>query len=506
MYENDHFEWPSFGSFPFKNKYLRIYHGKSNKQHSDIPSIAVFSLLKELDLIEKHSSGYDNFRQQALEEVKKWNEALPKEMEIPKNMISASLNKYYWGQSKYNNMLGLKITVNWKKFFDFLKERSEDRKNIWKTFGYIYNCRELFTQRSLEDQDKFKVQMEKYTGQVRQTASTHINLINTSLSELETTTKNAISKIYKTVIKIAKRDKKEPAYMLYTLIYFNELRLKYKTLRSLTQIGDFSACFSEMRRIIEGLTTHMFWDQLELKILKVDQRAKDIPLLLWFNEGAFKEANELGLNIKEVSNKKQILGNEVLKSLLKESDLNSDNTKIFIEKLHINMSIASFTIIYGKRCSISPLSKYNEKHLNDSKLMITMPDVEFLKIGSQEIVDALTVARIIDSQSSMDIQDRIYNTLKEEKLIIIPPPPTFPLRILGRSILSKETISELKDMYNEFSPFTHSAWESNTVWPFTSVLEIMTFANNMKRFTESMDNAINDFISFFKTTLNVFLI
>lgn len=508
MYEKERSGWPSFGIFRYNGEYLRIHHGQSNKQYMDLPSDAIRNLLINLDSIEQSSSGRVDFKRRALEEVKEWNTKLANELEMPVKMIVASLDKYYWGQADSDGKLGLRITVNWKKFSLFLEERSKDRKDIWKTFGYIYTCRNLFTQLSIEEnKQNFEKIMKRYVKNVKSKSEIYINTIVDSLEILEKTTSNAISKIYNSVTRKSKRDEKDPAYLLYTLIYLNELRLKCNTLRSLTQIGDFPACFSEMRRIIEGLTTHMFWDQLTLKILKIDRRAKDMDLMKVFNGGSFKKAKEHNLIIKEVSNRKQILENEALKLLLNENDLRTDRTKLFINKLHENMSIASYAVIYGKRLSTSNLSK-KEERLKNSKLMILdiKRNVELLKIGSKEIITALTEAGIIDSQSLVDIQDRLYTALKEEQIILTPPPPTFPLRILGHSVLSEGTVSELNDMYNEFSSFTHSTWESNTVWPFTSVLEIMTFTENLKRFTQSLDEAINDFIDFFKSMIDVFLI
>ncbi|MCL5988962.1 MAG: hypothetical protein M1166_01365 [Candidatus Thermoplasmatota archaeon] len=502
-------DWPSYGYFSYKGKYFRLHHGISNRQFADIPSIVVNSLVKTLDDIGQVSLNHADFKKKALEEIEKWNNAIPNELNIPKNLIRASLDKYYWGEISRSSTLGLKIKVDWVIFSQFLEQLSSKKKELWETFGYIYVCRNFLIQRSIkEGKQNFENKMERYVKNIKNKSGAYINQIVDSIDIIEKTTNNAISEIYSTVTRESKKSKKDPAYTLYNLTYLNELRLKCNTLRSLTQIGDFPACFSEMRRIIEGLTTHMFWDQLTLKILKIDRRAKDMDLMAIFKEGSFKEAKEHNLNIKEVSNKKQILDNEALKHILNENSITTDKAKIFIKKLHENMSIASYAIIYGKFLSTSTLSKYNEKRKKQSKLMIIdfNKERDLLEIGSKEIIAALTESGIVDKQSSMNIYDRLCTALKGQEIILTPPPPTLPLRILGHSMLLEKTISELKDMYNEFSPFTHSTWESNTVWPFTSVLEIMTFAEILKRFTESLNNTINDFINFFKPMVNVFLI
>ena len=59
-------------------------------------------------------------------------------------------------------------------------------------------------------------------------------------------------------------------------------------------------------------------------------------------------------------------------------------------------------------------------------------------------------------------------------------------------------------MYNEFSPFTHSTWETYTIWPFTSVLEIMIFKNNLKRFVEIMNKALEDYLVYFNKMIDSF--
>lgn len=502
-------EWPSFGIVPYIGKYFRLHHGISNKQFADIPFPAVISLLRVLGEIETNSLDYADFKRKAQAEIEKWNDTIPKEFEIPKNLIKASLDRYYWGKTGPSAALGLKIKVDRMLFSDFLENQSSRRKDLWKTFGYIYSCRNFFTQRSIEEgKQNFEKKMERYVKNIKIKSGVYIQQIVSSLEMLEKITDNAISEIYRTVIRKSKKDKKEPAYMLYTLIYLNEFRFKCSTLKSLTEIGDFPACFSEMRRIIEGLTTHMFWDQLMLNLLKTEQRAKDVDLMRLFNEGTFKAAKERNLNIKEVSNKKQILANESLKIILNESSLTPDKTRKFVKKMHENMSIASYALIYGKFMSTSEFSGWNEKQIEKSELMIIDPkyDLDSLEIGIREVIDALTSSGIIQTESSNDIHDNLFTSLRKEKIILMPPSPTLPLRIIGYSILSEKPLSELKDMYNEFSPFTHSTWESNTVWPYTSVLEIMTFAENLKRFAQSLDDTINDFIDFFKPMVDIFLI
>lgn len=502
-------DWPSFGYLPYVGKYFRIHHGSSNKQFSDIPSGAIISLIMRLNTIEDSATGFLDFREKALYEINNWNEILPTELQIPKGMIKVSLDKFNWGENKKTHKFGLKVKVDWDIFFEYVEKQSKIEKNLWETFSYIYICKNVFTLKSLkEKKNKFEESMERYTESVKMKSMVYMEETFSSLAIIEKNTEKTISDLYNCINKRSRKLKKDPAYTPYTLIYLNELRLKCHTLEALINVGDFPACLSEMRRIIEGFTIHLFWDQLKINVLKLDSRAKYSELMDVFTEGSYKEARDNNLNIREISKKKDLGENDVLKTILKEYQPDSNEIKIFIKNLHKTMSLATYIIIYGKILSNSTLSKYDDKKIRNSKLSIVdlKENIDILEIAIKEIINALPKRENADTQTLKNIHDIIYNKLNVEKIIIAPPSPTMPLRFLDESVLPHDTYRLLNDMYNEFSPFVHATWESNTVWPFTSVLEIMVFSEILLRFSKAMVFAINDSSGFISSMIDVLLI
>lgn len=500
--------WPSYGYLSYKGKYFRIHHGRSNKQYADLPFTLVLELIAELNRIEDQSANSDEFLSKAKNTVNVWNEQVKNDLGIHENMLLAYLDKYYWGQNVENVAYGLKIRVNWNIFSNFLKERSESPKSVYKVFEYIYTCKSIFTQKLLED-DKFQEKIETYIERVKRAALEDLNEISSLIQELQKSADNARKMVVSQIRKGIKNGKK-PAYILYFLIYINELKLKADTIGYLSEIGDFPTCLSQMRSMIEGLSNHIFWDQLKLNLLKREKDAEGADMMRLFNEDSYKEAMNYNLKIKEIATKSQFTTSEVLKDIVEYFYPTDKEIKDFIVNLNKKMSFASYLLVYGTLVSNSPLNNINTGKLNQSKLYIFDMDntqgKTLLSIGLQEIVDALKDSGSYEEKQIESFRKRVQESMKNEQVVLIPPTPTLPLRIISYSILSSNTASELKDLYNEFSPFTHSTWETNTIWPFTSVLEIMTFKHNLKKFMGVVDAALNDFMKYFNEMLDSFLI
>lgn len=501
--------WPSFGYFSYKGTYFRMHHGNSNKQYADIPSSSVFHLIVELANIDDESSNRQEFWNRAKSKIDEWNDGVKEAFKIPENMIMAALDKYYWGDTEENGVYGLKIRINQKLFFDFLKERSESLKSVYKVFEYIYDCKYIFTERLLEDDD-FPNKMDTYIEKVKETTLEDFNEISRLLQNLIKSADNARYEIVGQINRSSKKGRK-PAYTPYTLIYINELRLKSNSLKSLTDIGDFSASLSQMRGIIEGLTSNIFLDQLHLNFISKYKTGKVRDLRDLFNEDSYKEARNYSImGVKEIDSKTQLVKNEVLKGIADHVHLSSDEIKKFIVNLHKRMSFASYLMVYGLTFSNSLLKDIDKNKLDKSKLWIFNTEEEsndiLVNTGLQEINDALKDSGIHDKKKVDDYMEEIRKKIRGEKLVLVPPTPTLPLRIISHSVLTKKTASGLKEMYDEFSPFTHSTWETNTVWPFTSVLEVMTFKHNLRRFVEVVGDAIEDYIMYFSKMEYFFLL
>lgn len=498
--------WPSFGYFPYKGTYFRIHHENSNKQYADIPSIAVFYLLAELSDIEGESQNSHEFWKKGKSAIDNWNTEIKQTLEIPNDMIIASLDKYYWGNSVENEIYGLRIRINEKIFKDFLKERSEALKSVYQVSEYINFCKNIFTQKQLENHD-FRNKMDVYTDKVKETASNDLSEISKSLQDLIKTTDNTREQIIQKMNRLIKEDKK-PSYVAYTLIYLNELRLKASSLESLTSVGDFPGCISQMRGMIEGLTNNIFLDLLHMNFLAKYKEETAMELKHMFNEDSYKEALDYGIKVKLIDRKSALAKNKTLEGIAEHLQMSNDEIEKFIYNLHKKMSFASYLMLYGLKVSNSPLKDFKKNKLDKSKLWIFDPQEEnsniLINVCLQEIKDALGDSGIHNEEKVDGYLDDIRKKIKEEKIILVPLMPTLSREISRYSVLTETSANGLREMYNEFSPFTHSTWETYTIWPFTSVLEIMTFKNNLKRFVEIMKQALEDYLVYFNKMIDSF--
>lgn len=492
-------DWPSYGEIRNSLKTWRfflVHHGASNKQFSDVPSSAIFSLVGELVKLDGYAENREDFRNKAQSIIQKFNAGIAKVHGYPENMLRISLDRYSsWIE---DSKLGIKVFIDENKFKAFIGNLASNRKNLWKTFDYISVCRNIFLENAVKDRN-FKSKISNFQESVRSFASINLSSIEDTYSMLGIRVQKTIDDLVK---KIRKEEKRGSSliYFPYTIIYLNELRLKISSFQSLSTIGDFTACLSEMRRVIEGLSSHLFMDQLKMNLLKKNKKfAPDLYLL--FNEGSVKEGNELGLKIREINSKAEILRNPLLKQIMSEPDIDTGkvDARRFSWNLHRNMSTASYFLLYGRPASEIPKFKSASEEQKEKSMLqfVDYSDAryrEFLDAGIEEILQALSSERL--KMGRDEIRSSFLSVLSGTEMVVIPPAPTLPLRLLGYSILRPETREELLDMYNELSPFAHACWESNTMWPFTSVLEIMTYSKWLKRFESVLYNSLDQYLEF----------
>ena len=351
--------------------------------------------------------------------------------------------------------------------------------------------------------------MDVYTDKVKETASVDLSEISKSLQDLIKTTDNTREQIMRKINRLVDKEKK-PSFIPYTVIYMNELRLKSSSLESLISVGDFSGCISQMRGMIEGLTNNIFLDQLHMNFIAKYKKETAMELKYMFNEDSYKEALNYGIKVNLLNSKSDLDKNKTLEGIVEHLQLDDDEIKKFINNLHKKMSFALYLMVYGLKVSKSRLHDAKKNKLNKSKLWIFDPENEnsdiLINVCLQEIKVALEDSGIHNEEKVDDYLGYVRKKIREEKIILVPLMPTLSRKISSYSVLTKTSASGLAEMYNEFSPFTHSTWETYTIWPFTSVLEIMTFKNNLKRFVDIMSQALEDYLVYFNKMMDSFFL
>lgn len=136
--------------------------------------------------------------------------------------------------------------------------------------------------------------------------------------------------------------------------------------------------------------------------------------------------------------------NPLLKLIISESNINAGKVDVrrFSGNLHRNMSAASYFLVYGRpayeipkfRCAI-------DEDKDKSKLQfIDYSDArygKFLDAGIDEILEALSSEQLKVERD--EIKSSFLNALSGTDMVVVPPAPTLPLRLLGYSTLGPET-------------------------------------------------------------------
>ncbi len=490
-------DWPSYGYFPYNGKYFRMHRGQSNKQLADIPSLSIFNLVQELSRIEDISSDINDFSNKAKETIDKFNTELPVEIEAPEGMIRASIDNFYWGNK--DPKLGLKIIVDSRKFRDFLLKRSKSTGRVWKTFEYIYASKNIFLQKTIQLKN-FDNNIIKYAEEVKKFAFEELRSVKLSSKTLDNGIKNSIYSIVSNLEKERKRTNRSLAYFLYALIYFNELKVKNRSLEVLASIGDFPACLSEMRRMIEGLAFHMFLDLLQIRALRFNKAAIDMDLFRLFSQGVIKEAEDLHVRPSRIfvgSDGK--INNRMLEGLIERINLEKDRKVQLVQNIYDEMSISSYVLLLGQpRKKHSKMKSWSEVEVKNSNLMfignLNGENKEFFNLGVREITRALSGVGI--DKNEEEITEHLLREIEEGEMVVSAPTSKYPFDFLRHALKTSKTWEDLESLYNELSPFVHTCWESSIVWPFTSVLEIMTYNNILRHFAELVLEALKGYLNF----------
>lgn len=203
------------------------------------------------------------------------------------------------------------------------------------------------------------------------------------------------------------------------------------------------------------------------------------------------------------------INNAILDGLIKNERLGNEAKKEVIQHVHNEMSIASYLLLSGVyKKKNKEFKDWTETKIKDSKLMF----VDYIEEGNKKLIN-LGVTEIVRalSRSGLDVtethvKDYILSKLEGGEIILTAPKSKYPFDFLSLVYETKGVWLDLRSMYNELSSFVHTSWESSIIWPFTSVLEIMTFNNVLAYFASPIHGAPGDYISFFKAEMGHLLI
>ena len=510
MSPNPYKQWPSYGYLPYKGEYFRLHHGKSNKQLADIPFSAIENLISRLKTIDMEAKNVQDFAIRSSQEINHFNKALPIELlrlKVPEGMIRASIDRYYWGDPK--SIRGLKLSIDQEKFKWFIEHVSLRKNNdLWRTFEYIYISKNFFAQSALVD-PKFKSKISRYTNSVKQYSTSQLNSIDKGIQDIREKIEQSIEK-FKRVIH--EENGKQLLFFPYCLQYLNQMRLKISSIKALSELGDFSSCFTEMRGVMEGLGFQVFLDVLQARAVQANINASNMDLLRQFSQSQVSEARKdrefRGIQPRIISlQTNREIGNSFLESVSRTCQLDYEKKGILVSKVYEKMSMASFVMLHGKpRKNVKGMKDWDDERMEKSPFPFIDfgkgANADFLNIGVKELTDTIKDTGVNISKN--EVEKLFMNYISGSEVVVLPPQTKFSFDFLYHSFAKEDLWYEMKSLYDAFSPFAHSCWESTTIWPFISVLEIQTFNNVLKEFSSLVSKALVSYFSFFDSTRDGF--
>ncbi len=126
--------WPFFGIILVRDRYFKLFRGQSSTLYVDVPNGVIKDVVNHLSELSDTENDLDAFYTQARESLKMFNEGLAKQG-ISWLTFSLRTNKFM------KKPYGLKVSIKWPEFIEFIDRFSASDRRIWEKYEYISACR-----------------------------------------------------------------------------------------------------------------------------------------------------------------------------------------------------------------------------------------------------------------------------------------------------------------------------------------------------------------------------
>jgi hypothetical protein len=458
-------EWPSIGVLISKNPYFGL---QSRRMYVDIPNMTIQDFLTELNKTCHECKDPQEIYEKARELAATFNQNL--EGYLGKWLLFV-VRKQPLGSKPF----GIRIKIDWNRFRLFLDEFAKKELPLREKYSYIFNCRApsliLVLRGDLERvRHNVKEICKEEIGQIRQELEDLMRRVNEAKGYLFKITS------YRRTIPI------EPS----TLQYFPEMISMLQAFISLVENGIISACYREMRKILENLSWVIFDDLLLYKTSIVRERKHLMDFLIPYRSVS-REWYEWA------SQEKLVIRN------LKELEVKiKDLTAIYLHRKGKKEQLEPKQIeeIFFKRISYPLFLALTGKNIQvPKKLDEVIPQYEAGMLRRLAVEDMKNVQKDLERKRLSKFDDILVEELidmiigKSSK--IVPPYPS-PEFVLG--FVSKVLSIELLEPYKEYSQFVHSYFTSWHIFPFSSVLEFKVFRHELSIFARILIQLINSYL------------
>jgi len=469
--------WPSFFIYYVKDvEFFKIARGVSSNIYADFPNDLIEECVSSLMHFDSKCQSLEEFYEKAKERTDYYNYLLLNDLEIlfGRNIdwLQFSLQSYrdYYREKKYR----VKLNINWRKFLEFLESYSKDEKiEIWKKYRYLSSSRQILCKILTKHKSKIKDELWKIQDTIKCLARYDLADIHNDINDTIDTILIIGKKIHNKVRITG--EKKDQYIVSHTLFYIPELISALNALKDLVNRGVFPACYREMRKIVESLAWVMFDDILYFRSLVT---AKDLIFRPYSNipkewhDLKSKFANIYDIKQAEDKLKRCLRG---IKGLKNERNIKHEIIKSILK----NIGYLTFIVIFSRAISNIDENLRNVLPILESNIMIDFAKSELKRILTPPGLDEDVINEILE---------KIVMSMSSE--IIIPFPSN---RFVLEFIDYQFSTNIYREFYSKYSFFVHSYLASWHILPFSSILEIKIFKQELDRFLDEVKKLFENY-------------
>ena len=466
--------WPFFGIIIVRDRYFKLFRGQSSALYVDVPNGVIKAVVNHLSELSDTENDLDAFYTQACESLKIANESLNKQ---GISWLGFSLRTNKFMKKPY----GLKVSINWPEFVEFIGRFSASDGAIWKKYEYISACRlpalRMLSRSVAKGDTDQKDYFEGIQKKVKSICRSDLEGINAQLKEIKNLLVQLQKKSWRVMGKIN--------IPLSVAFYIPEAIALVDTINEIAKKGLFPSAYREIRNFLENLSWTLFGDYLALECYR---RHKDTNICadncaLTVSKGWYEWArkNKGTINIRAAREKINKEIHEPLKSWW-----NLPGKDRFWSILMSTLTYPSFVLLFGKKIENENLPQEIPRYLTDTQ--ITPHAIRDFELLGRE----LGVSHPLEF--GMDLAEK---AIADKSAFILPPYPANDFVIA--TVEKWFNIEGLNRKYGGYSAFVHSYPQSWGVFPFSSVIEVKAFKKELGGIRSIVEMASKRYVDILKT-------
>ncbi|HEX59976.1 MAG TPA: hypothetical protein ENF26_07515 [Methanomicrobia archaeon] len=465
--------WAFFGNIIVRGSpYFKMLRGSSCTAYVDVPNWIVERLVGALIAVSEECGDAEEFYTRACEVVEHYNNFLKKDVEA---YFKHKLDWLHFRIYKHPSMskYGVKVSINWDSFMDFLDGFSKAEIPLWVKYEYVSLCRHISLKLALRGT------LERTQEAVKEISMNDRVEIRRELNEIVSYLETVKSQLMRILWRKAWRGVLGEAPAV--LLCLPEMISMVKALSSLVENGVVPSCYREMRKILENLAWAVFDDILLLRSVKRKVEVPPPPYRYiskeWYESA--QQRKELTVHNLGVLKKKI---KELINALEEGRGWSKKELKTLERTVFENLSYPSFLLILGEDAGTV---KNEAVPVYDTSSLLAAAREDFKEV-------AKSLGLVPD-----EFADKIMMTLER----ITPPKvvPPYPSNDFVLSFVDKTFSTDLQKKYSEYSFFVHSYPTSWHVFPFSSVLEFKILKHELTTFLQVVSEVLGRYLNVYTT-------